>query len=204
MSYKLREYILGKEGADWMRPGEVAAAADTYIANVGDIQYTNSRPKHDADPLRTRNSTMKEVESGTGARRTYGNTKPETRSPTRPSLPPGKSKTETAGTGKDRNLPRLGIQCYNCSGPHFARNCPSTRRVNQVTVEEMTDQGLNREPIDMIDMNETDQAYIADSGIYRISNENINKVNHDITINIVDNQIKCIVDSGRRHLSAAQ
>ena len=39
MSYKLWEYILGKEEADWMRP----AAADTYIANVGDTQYTNSQ-----------------------------------------------------------------------------------------------------------------------------------------------------------------
>ena len=60
----------------------------------------------------------------------------------------------------------------------------------------MIDQELNREPIDMINMNETDQTFIADYVIYRISNETINKVNHDININIVDKQIKCIVDSG--------
>ena len=200
MSYKLREYILGKEGADWMRPGEVAAAADTYIANVGDTQYTNSRPRHDAETLRNRNNAVKDVERGPGARSTYANTKTETRSPTRPPFPSGRGKAEITGAGKDRNLPRPGIQCYNCSGPHFARNCPSTRRVNQVTVEErtelMTDQELNREHIDMINMNETDQTFSADNVIYRISNETINKVNHDITINIVDKQIKCIVDSG--------
>ena len=36
MSHKLREYILGKEGAEWMRPQEVARAADTYVANMGE------------------------------------------------------------------------------------------------------------------------------------------------------------------------
>ena len=102
----------------------------------------------------------------------------------------GRGETEMAGAGKERNLPRPGIQCYNCSGPHFARNCPSTRRVNQVTMEERTElminQELNHEPIDMINMNETDQTFIADNVVYRISNKTINKVNHDITINIVD------------------
>ena len=61
MSYKLRVYILAKEGADWMRPGEVAAAADTYIANVGDPQYTNSRPIHDIETLRSRNNAAREI-----------------------------------------------------------------------------------------------------------------------------------------------
>ena len=35
MSYKLKEYILSKEGEEWLEPCVLAEAPDVYVSNVG-------------------------------------------------------------------------------------------------------------------------------------------------------------------------
>ena len=46
MQLKLKEFIIGKEGLEWLPPGRLADAADTYVTNVmegGNIQSTGGR-----------------------------------------------------------------------------------------------------------------------------------------------------------------
>ena len=44
MPYKLKEYILSKEGEEWLEPRVLAEAADVYVSNVGE-QMVNFRHK---------------------------------------------------------------------------------------------------------------------------------------------------------------
>ena len=112
----------------------------------------------------------------------------------------GRNRTATPNTS---NHTRPRIQCYNCLGPHLARNCPNSKRINKVTVEGMTAGAEELEPWNETIYNETeettsnkmDQDCNTDNVIYKITVcDEIAR--HEVTIEMNNNKIKCIVDSG--------
>ena len=93
MAYRLRKYILGKEGTEWMRPQEVARAADTYTANMGEKSFTDSRPKPTTETHGVKNSSMKS--------NTHSNSSQGIKGPTR--LPQPVEGERREGAWRDRN-----------------------------------------------------------------------------------------------------
>ena len=182
-----------------MKPQEMARAADTYTANMGEKSFPDSRPRPTTETHGAKNSTIESyVAQGI-------------KGPTRPPQPGEGERRE--GTWRDRNRTtttptaanntRPRIQCYNCSGPHLARNCPNSKRINKVTVEGMTERAEELELWPETIVNETeeatdnkmDQACNTDNMIYKVSVCDETD-RHEVMIEMNNNKIKCIVDSG--------
>ena len=71
MQYKLKEYILSKEGEEWLEPCVLAEAADVYVSNVGK-QMVNFKHKssssgnHNVNKPATGSDNWKTSDHGAG------------------------------------------------------------------------------------------------------------------------------------------
>ena len=108
MQFKLKEYILSKEGEAWLVPKELAEAADVYISNVGENTNFNKNGygvKQNFIPPTKTTGPEKPMEGKIQPReRTEYFQKPKPNKIEWKSSPPYANKT--------------GFKCFKCGGPH--------------------------------------------------------------------------------------
>ena len=122
MPYKLKEYILSKEGEKWLEPRVLAEAADVYVSNVGE-QMVNLKHKSSSSGNPNGNKPVagsdswKTSDQGAGKNVNEKSMKFENKQGYQ------NRKSERVNWRPDPSNSRMPLKCYICGGPHLQRNC---------------------------------------------------------------------------------
>ena len=211
MPYKLKEYILTKEGEEWLEPRVLAEAADVYVSNVGE-QFVNFKHKSGSSGNHSGNKPVAGNDNRMTSDPSAGRNVNEKSMKSENKQGFQNRKSEQGNWRSNPPNSRMPIKCYICGGPHLQRNCTNTKSSIKRVQAVVADGGeLRNEQTERVEL-DADSELDSPTTLKEVENEACKETSsktlalkvsvcgksnlNEVAIKLQDVRVKCVVDSG--------